>query len=233
EDNLVKFKESPITADYVDTNNTQLLHIIQEILGGTSDAREYNFEVDGTLMYFDESVERKQMTDAVIQEVKDTASTIFGTPIKVVTPDPLSWSAASRINSGGTLDWKMVDTTLTPDSVVFPKVYYIQTSEEFMEKRTILGNRNQTATKSITDDMSTQQIELKGKFSTGWAINPEGTEYWKYSLNLPAQNTHFRVYTGNVEYIDATTGEWVVLGTTKDIPALHNSVIRVHCVRHG
>lgn len=35
EDNLVKFKESPITADYVDTNNTQLLHIIQEILGGT------------------------------------------------------------------------------------------------------------------------------------------------------------------------------------------------------
>lgn len=36
EDNLVKFKESPITADYVDTNNTQLLHIIQELLGGTS-----------------------------------------------------------------------------------------------------------------------------------------------------------------------------------------------------
>ena len=33
EDNLVKFKASPITADYVDTNNTQLLHIIQEILG--------------------------------------------------------------------------------------------------------------------------------------------------------------------------------------------------------
>ena len=41
EDNLVKFKESPITADYVDTNNTQMLHIIQELLGGTS-ARVYN-----------------------------------------------------------------------------------------------------------------------------------------------------------------------------------------------
>ena len=41
EDNLVKFKESQITADSVDTNNTQLLHIIQEILGGSSDAREY------------------------------------------------------------------------------------------------------------------------------------------------------------------------------------------------
>lgn len=222
EDNLVKFKESPITADYVDTNNTQLLHIIQEILGGTSDAREYNFEVDGTLMYFDESVERKQMTDAVIQEVKDTASTIFGTPIKVVTPDPLSWSAASRINSGGTLDWKMVDTTLTPDGVVFPKVYYIQTSEEFMEKRTILGNLNRTSTKSITDDMSTQKIELKGKYSTGFAANPAGTQYWLYYLNLPAPSTHFRVYAGNVEYIDATTGEWVVLGTTEDIPALYN-----------
>lgn len=42
EDNLVKFKESPITADYVNTNNTQLLHIIQELLGGTSNARVYN-----------------------------------------------------------------------------------------------------------------------------------------------------------------------------------------------
>ena len=41
EDNLVKFKESQITADSVDTNNTQLLHIIQEILGGSSDARAY------------------------------------------------------------------------------------------------------------------------------------------------------------------------------------------------
>ena len=46
EDNLVKFKESPITADYVDTNNTQMLHIIQEILGGTFYARAYNFEVE-------------------------------------------------------------------------------------------------------------------------------------------------------------------------------------------
>ena len=218
EDNLVKFKESPITADYVDTNNTQLLHIIQEILGGTSNARAYNFEVDGDLMYFDESVERTQMTDAVIKEVQETASTIFGTPIKVVTPDPLSWSVASRTN----LAYKMVDTKATPDGVVFPKVYYIQTSEEFMAKRTILGNRYETATKSLTDDMSTQPIELKGKYSIGWAINPEGTEYWKYYLNLPAQNTHFRVHTGNVEYLDATTGEWVVLGTTKDIPVLSN-----------
>ena len=218
EDNLVKFKESPITADYVDTNNTQLLHIIQEVLGVTFTARAYNFKVNGTLMYFDESVERTQMTDAVIKEVQETASTVFGTPIQVVTPDPLSWSVASRTN----LDFKMVDTTATPDGVVFPKVYYIQTSEEFMAKRTILGNRYETATKSLTDDMSTQQIELKGKFSTGWAINPEGTEYWKYYLKLPAQNTHFRVYTGNVEYIDATTGEWVVLGKTKDIPVLHN-----------
>ena len=41
EDNLVKFTESQITADSVDTNNTQLLHIIQEILGGASDARTY------------------------------------------------------------------------------------------------------------------------------------------------------------------------------------------------
>ena len=41
EDKLVEFKESPITADSVDTNNTQLLHIIQEILGGSSDARTY------------------------------------------------------------------------------------------------------------------------------------------------------------------------------------------------
>ena len=41
EDNLVKFTESQITADSVDTNNTQLLHIIQEILGGSSDARAY------------------------------------------------------------------------------------------------------------------------------------------------------------------------------------------------
>ena len=222
EDNLVKFKESPITADYVDTNNTQLLHIIQEILGGTSDARTYNFEVDGTLMYFDESAKRTQMTDAVIKEVQETASTIFGTPIKVVTPDPLSWSNASRINSGLPLDFKMVDTKATPDGVVFPKVYYIQTSEEFMAKRTILGGRYETGTKSLTEDMSTQTIELKGKFSTGWAINPEGTQYWKYYLNLPAQNTHFRVYAGNVEYIDATTGAWVVLGTTKDIPFLSN-----------
>ena len=39
EDNLIKFKESPITADYVDTNNTQLLHIIQEILVRTLKAR--------------------------------------------------------------------------------------------------------------------------------------------------------------------------------------------------
>ena len=39
EDNLVKFKESPITADYVDTNNTQLLHIIQEILVRTFNVR--------------------------------------------------------------------------------------------------------------------------------------------------------------------------------------------------
>ena len=44
EDNLVKFKESPITADYVDTNNTQMLHIIQEILVVTFAARAYNFE---------------------------------------------------------------------------------------------------------------------------------------------------------------------------------------------
>ena len=218
EDNLVKFKESPITADSVDTNNTQLLHIIQEVLGVTFTARAYNFEVDGTLMYFDESVERTQMTDAVIQEVQETASTVFGTPIQVVTPDPLSWSVASRTN----LDFKMVDTTATPDGVVFPKVYSIQTSEEFMAKRTILGNRYETATKSLTEDMSTQTIELKGKYSTGWAINSEGTQYWKHYLKLPAQGTHFRVYTGNVEYIDATTGEWVVLGKTKDIPVLHN-----------
>ena len=46
EDNLVKFKESPITADYVDTNNTQLLHIIQELLVGTSHARAYNVKVE-------------------------------------------------------------------------------------------------------------------------------------------------------------------------------------------
>ncbi len=222
EDNLVKFKESPITADYVDTNNTQLLHITQEILGGTSNARSYNFEVDGTLMYFDESVERSQMTDAVIKEVKDTASTIFGMPIKVVTPDPLSWSLASRINSGRPLDSKVVDTKATPDGVVLPKVYYIKPSEEFMAKRTILGNRNGTGTKPLTDDMSAQIIELEGKYSTGWAINPEGTQYWKYYLNLPAKNTHFRVYTGNVEYLDATTGKWVVLGTTEDIYALSN-----------
>ena len=227
EDNLVKFKESPITADYVDTNNTQLLHIIQEILGGTSNAREYNFEeynfeVDGTLMYFDESVERSQMTDAVIKEVQETASTIFGTPIKVVTPDPLSWSNASRINSGLPLDFKLVDTKATPDGVVFPKVYYIQTSEEFMAKRTILRERYETNTKSLTEDMSTQIIELEGKYSLAYAINPEGTQYWKYYLNLPAKNTHFRVYTGNVEYLDATTGKWVVLGTTEDIPFLRN-----------
>ena len=44
EDNLVKFKESPITADYVDTNNTQMLHIIQELLGGASDARVYTIK---------------------------------------------------------------------------------------------------------------------------------------------------------------------------------------------
>ena len=221
EDNLVKFKESPITADYVDTNNTQLLHIIQEILGGTSNARAYNFEVDGDLMYFDESVERTQMTDAVIQEVKETASTVFGTPIKVVTPDPLSWSSA-----GLNLATKRVDTTVTPDGVVFPKVYYIVTSEEFMAKRTILRDRwqyqDETGTKSLTEDMSTQIIKLEGKYSIGWAINPEGTHYWKYYLNLPAKYTHFRVYTGNVEYLDATTGEWVVLGTTEDIPALYN-----------
>ena len=207
----------------MDTNNTQLLHIIQEILGGTSNAREYNFEVDGTLMYFDESVERKQMTDAVIKEVQETASTIFGTPIKVVTPDPLSWSNASRINSGLPLDFKLVDTKATPDGVVFPKVYYIQTSEEFMAKRTILRERYETNTKSLTEDMSTQIIELEGKYSLAYAINPEGTQYWKYYLNLPAKNTHFRVYTGNVEYLDATTGEWVVLGTTEDIPFLNNS----------
>ena len=42
EDKLVKFKESPITADSVDTNNTQVLHIIQEILGGSSGSRAYN-----------------------------------------------------------------------------------------------------------------------------------------------------------------------------------------------
>ena len=222
EDNLVKFKESPITADSVDTNNTQLLHITQEILGVTFSARAYNFEVDGDLMYFDESVERTQMTDAVIKEVQETASTIFGTPIKVVTPDPLSWSNASRINSRLPLDFKLVDTKATPDGVVFPKVYYIQTSEEFMAKRTILRDRYETNTKSLTEDMSTQTIELEGKYSLAYAINPEGTQYWKYYLNLPAQNTHFRVYAGNVEYIDATTGEWVVLGTTKDIPVIHN-----------
>lgn len=222
EDNLVKFKESPITADYVDTNNTQLLHIIQEILGSTSNAREYNFEVDGTLMYFDESVERKQMTDAVIKEVQETASTIFGTPIKVVTPDPLSWSNASRINSGLPLDFKVVDTKATPDGVVLPKVYYIRPSVEFMAKHIIVRERYDTATKSLTEDMSTQIIELKGKYSIGYAINPEGTQYWKYYLNLPAQNTHFRVHTGNVEYLDATIGKWVVLGTTEDIPFLYN-----------
>ena len=222
EDNLVKFKESPITTDYVDTNNTQLLHIFQEVLGVTFNARAYNFEVDGDLMYFDESVKRTQMTDAVIKEVKETASTIFGTPIKVVTPDPLSWSNASRINSGLPLDFKMVDTKATPDGVVFPKVYYIQTSKEFMAKRTILRDRYETETKSLTEDMSTQIIKLEGKNSTGWAMNSNGTAYWKYYLNLPAQNTHFRVYSGNVEYIDATTGVWVVLGTTKDIPFLSN-----------
>ena len=222
EDNLVKFKESPITADYVDTNNTQLLHIIQEILGDTSNAREYNFEVDGDLMYFDESVERTQMTDAVIKEVQETASTIFGTPIKVVTPDPLSWSTASRINSRRPLDFKAVATTATPDGVVLPKVYYIQPSVEFMAKRTILRERYDTSTKSLAEGISGKIIELKGKYSIGWAINPEGTQYWKYYLNLPAQNTHFRVYTGNVEYLDATTGKWVVLGTTEDIPALYN-----------
>ena len=43
EDKLVKFKESPITADSVDANNTQVLHIIQEILGGSSGARAYNY----------------------------------------------------------------------------------------------------------------------------------------------------------------------------------------------
>ena len=226
EDNLVKFKESPITADYVDTNNTQLLHIIQEILGDTSNAREhnfeYNFEVYSTLMYFDESVERSQMTDAVIKEVQETASTIFGMPIKVVTPDPLSWSAASRINSGGTPYPKWVDTKATPDGVVFPKVYYIRPSVEFMAKHTILRERYDTSTKSLTEDMSGQIIELKGKYSIGYAINPEGTKYWKYYFNLPEKNTHFRVYKGNVEYLDATTGKWVVLGTTEDIPFLSN-----------
>ena len=222
EDNLVKFKESPITADYVDTNNTQLLHIIQEILGGTSNAREYNFEVDGNLMYFDESVDRTLMTDAVIQEVKDTASTIFGKPIKVVTPDPLSWSSASRINSGLPLDFKRVDTKATPDGVVLPKVLYIQPSVEFMAKRTILRERYGTSTMSLTSDMSTQRIELAWKYSTGWAINPEGTQYWQYYLNLPEKYTSFRVYKGNVEYIDATLGKWVVLGTTEDIPFLYN-----------
>ena len=45
EDSLVKFKESQITADSVDTNNTQLLHIIQEILGGSYGARVYNFNL--------------------------------------------------------------------------------------------------------------------------------------------------------------------------------------------
>ena len=218
EDNLVKFKESPITADSVDTNNTQLLHIIQEVLGVTFAARAYNFEVDGDLMYFDESVERTQMTDAVIKEVQETASTVFGTPINVVTPDPLSWSAASRTN----LDYKKVDTTATPDGVVFPKVYYIETSDEFMAKRTILRDRYRTSTISLAEDKSTQIIELNGKYSKGWAINPEGTQYWQYYLKLPERSTHFRVYTGNVEYIDATTGEWVVLGTTKDIPTIYN-----------
>ena len=223
EDNLVKLKASPITADYVDTNNTQLLHIIQEIIGGTSNARKYNFEVDGTLMYFDASVERSQMTDAVIKEVQETASTIFGRPIKVVTPDPLSWSSASRINSGLPLDFKRVDTKATPDGVVLPKVLYIHPSNEFMAKRTILGERYGTLTKSLTTDVSLlNQIKLDGQNSTGWAINPEGTEYWKYYLNLPKKNTHFRVYTGNVEYLDETIGKWVVLGTTEDIPTLYN-----------
>ena len=223
EDNLVKLKASPITADYVDTNNTQLLHIIQEILGGTSNAREYNFEVDGTLMYFDASVERSQMTDAVIKEVQETASTIFGRPIKVVTPDPLSWSSASRINSGLPLDYKRVDTKATPDGVVLPKVLYIQPSNEFMAKRTILRERYGTSTKSLTADINLlNQIKLDGQNSTGWAINPEGTQYWKYYLNLPKKNTHFRVYTGNVEYLDETIGKWVVLGTTEDIPTLYN-----------
>ena len=223
EDNLVKFKASPITADYVDTNNTQLLHIIQEILGGTSNAREYNFEVNGNLMYFDASIERSQITDAVIKEVQETASTIFGRPIKVVTPDPLSWSSASRINSGLPLDFKRVDTKATPDGVVLPKVLYIQPSNEFMAKRTILGKRYGTSTKSLTVDVNLMnQIKLDGQNSTGWAINPEGTQYWKYYLNLPAQGTHFRVYTGNVEYLDATIGKWVVLGTTEDIPTIYN-----------
>ena len=45
EDNLVKFNESPITADSVDTHNTQVLHIIQEILGGSYGARVYNFNL--------------------------------------------------------------------------------------------------------------------------------------------------------------------------------------------
>ena len=222
EDNLVKFKESPITADYVDTNNTQLLHIIQEIFGGISKASKYNFEVNGNLMYFDASIERSQMTDAVIKEVQETASTIFGRPIKVVTPDPLSWSSASRINSGLPLDFKRVDTKATPDGVVLPKVYYIQPSVEFMAKRTILRERYDTSTKPLTEDVSLKLIKLEGKYSIGWAINPEGTQYWKYYLNLPARGTHFRVYTGNVEYLDATIGKWVVLGTTEDIPTIYN-----------
>ena len=223
EDNLVKFKESPITADYVDTNNTQLLHIIQEILGGTSNAREYNFEVDGALMYFDASVERSQITDAVIKEVQETASTIFGRPIKVVTPDPLSWSSASRINSGLPLDFKRVDTKATPDGVVLPKVLYIQPTKEFMAKRTILRERYGTSTESLTADINLMnQIKLDMKNSTGWAINPEGTQYWQYYLNLPVRGTHFRVYTGNVEYLDETIGKWVVLGTTEDIPTIYN-----------
>ena len=224
EDNLVKFQASPITADYVDTNNTQLLHIIQEILGGTSNAREYNFEVDGDFMYFDAGIERSQITDAVIKEVQETASTIFGKPIKVVTPDPLSWSNASRINSGLPMDFKRVDTRATPDGVVLPKILYIQPSNEFMAKRTILGERYGTETKSLNVNVNLMnQIKLDGQNSTGWAINPEGTQYWKYFLNLPAQYTHFRVYTGNVEYLDTTTGKWVVLGTTEDIPFLYNS----------
>ena len=223
EDNLVKFKESTITADSVDINNTQLLHIIQEILGGTSNAREYNFEVDDNLMYFDASVERSQMTDAVIKEVRETASTIFGKPIKVVTPDPLSWSSASRINSGLPLDFKRVDTKATPDGVVLPKVLYIQPTIEFMAKRTILRERYGTSTASLNSNVNLMnQIKLNGQNSTGWAINPEGTQYWKYYLNLPKNNTHFRVYTGNVEYLDETIGKWVVLGTTEDIPTLYN-----------
>ena len=43
EDKLVKFKEYPITADSVDTNNTQVLHIIQELLGGSSASCAYNY----------------------------------------------------------------------------------------------------------------------------------------------------------------------------------------------